>query len=140
MTISYTLATFRYQDKPTPVIEVNQHYWPISTVAPDLLPAESARGLMHLFADWEQSSKRLASLASRLSSEGAAGEVAVPKSANHILAPLSYPTKQMMMGANYLEHIQQDTDFRSDEHKSEFQSLMHKSYACISLKKKKKIK
>src|SRR3546814_5636875 len=80
MTISYTLANFRYQDKPTPVIEVNQHYWPISTVAPDLLPAESARGLMHLFDDWEQSSKRLASLASRLSSEGAAGDVAVPKS------------------------------------------------------------
>src|SRR3546814_11202359 len=115
MTISYTLATFRYQDKPTPVIEVNQHYWPISTVAPDLLPAESARGLMHLFDDWAQSSKRLASLASRLSSEGAAGEVAVPKLAHHILAPMSYPNKLILMGANYLDHKKKEKDFANFE-------------------------
>ncbi|MGA3247776.1 MAG: hypothetical protein ABSD12_06285 [Paraburkholderia sp.] len=38
MTTSYTLATFRHEGKPTPVIEVGRRYWPISTVAPDLLP------------------------------------------------------------------------------------------------------
>jgi hypothetical protein len=60
MTTSYTLATFRHEGKPTPVIEVGRRYWPISTVAADLLPAASTRGLMQLFDDWEQSSKRLA--------------------------------------------------------------------------------
>src|SRR3546814_13694104 len=81
---------------------------------------------MHLFDDWEQCSKRLASLASRLSSEGAAGEVAVPKSANHILAPLSYPNKLIMMGANYLDHIQQDTDFANFERTSKLPCLFMK--------------
>jgi hypothetical protein len=54
MITAYKLATFRHQNKPTPVIEINRRYWPISTVAPDLLPPDSTRGLMQLFDDWEQ--------------------------------------------------------------------------------------
>ncbi|NPT53659.1 fumarylacetoacetate hydrolase family protein [Paraburkholderia elongata] len=111
MTTSYTLATFRHQGKPTPVIEVGRRYWPISTVAPDLLPADSARGLMQLFDDWEQSHKRLASLSGRLKSEGAPGEIQAPQSADDILAPLLYPNKLVMLGANYLDHMQQDAGY-----------------------------
>ena len=111
MTTSYTLATFRLQGKPTPVIEVGGRYWPISTVAPDLLPVDSARGLMQLFDDWEQSHKRLARLSGRLKSEGAPGEIQAPQSADDILAPLLYPNKLVMLGANYLDHMQQDAGY-----------------------------
>jgi 2-keto-4-pentenoate hydratase/2-oxohepta-3-ene-1,7-dioic acid hydratase in catechol pathway len=111
MTTSYTLATFRHEGKPTPVIEVGRRYWPISTVAADLLPAASTRGLMQLFDDWEQSSKRLANLAARLSSEGSPGEIQAPQSADDILAPLLYPNKLIMLGANYLDHMHEDAGY-----------------------------
>jgi 2-keto-4-pentenoate hydratase/2-oxohepta-3-ene-1,7-dioic acid hydratase in catechol pathway len=111
MTTSYKLATFRHNSKPTAVIEVDRRYWPISAVAPDLLPVDSARGLMQLFDDWGQSSKRLASVAARLSSEGSPGEIPAPQSAEDILAPLLYPNKLIMLGANYLDHMQQDAGY-----------------------------
>ncbi|TEA78996.1 fumarylacetoacetate hydrolase family protein [Allopusillimonas ginsengisoli] len=126
MTTPYTLATFRYQNRPTPVIEVNRHYWPISAVAPDLLPPDSARGLMHLFDDWEQSSKHLTSLASRLSSGSVAGEISAPPSADDILAPLLYPNKLIMMGANYLDHMQQDAGVEDFEKASKIPCLFMK--------------
>ncbi|AIO36139.1 fumarylacetoacetate hydrolase family protein [Burkholderia pseudomultivorans] len=108
MTSSYSLATFRHQGKPTPVIEVGRRYWPISAVAPELIPAESPRGLMQLFDDWAQSHARLARLAARLASEGAPGEINAPRKLEDILAPLLYPNKLIMLGANYLDHMQQD--------------------------------
>ena len=126
MTTSYTLATFRHQGKPTPVIEVGRRYWPISTVAPDLLPANSARGLMQLFDDWEQSHKRLASLAGRLTSEGAPGEIPAPPSADDILAPLLYPNKLVMLGANYLDHMQQDAGYADFDKSSKIPVLFMK--------------
>jgi 2-keto-4-pentenoate hydratase/2-oxohepta-3-ene-1,7-dioic acid hydratase in catechol pathway len=126
MTTSYTLATFRHQNKPTPVIEVNRRYWPISTVAPDLIPADSIRGLMQLFDDWEQSRKRLASLAARLSSEGSPGEIPAPQSADDILAPLLYPNKLVMLGANYLDHMQQDAGYADFDKSSKIPVLFMK--------------
>jgi 2-keto-4-pentenoate hydratase/2-oxohepta-3-ene-1,7-dioic acid hydratase in catechol pathway len=126
MTISYTLATFRHQNKPTPVIEVNGLFWPISTVAPDLLPADSTRGLMQLFDDWEQSGKRLARLAARLSSEGSPGEIPAPQSADDILAPLLYPNKLVMLGANYLDHMQQDAGYADFDKASKIPVLFMK--------------
>jgi 2-keto-4-pentenoate hydratase/2-oxohepta-3-ene-1,7-dioic acid hydratase in catechol pathway len=111
MTTSYTLATFRHQNKPTPVIEVNRRYWPISTVAPDLISADSTRGLVQLFDDWEKSGKRLASVAARLSSEGSPGEIPAPSSADDILAPLLYPNKLICLGANYLDHMREDAGY-----------------------------
>lgn len=126
MTTSYTLATFRHQGKPTPVIEVCSRYWPISTVAPDLLPANSARGLMQLFDDWEQSHKRLGSLAARIKSEGAPGEIQFPQSADDILAPLLYPNKLVMLGANYLDHMQQDAGYADFDKSSKIPVLFMK--------------
>jgi len=126
MTTSYTLATFRLQGKPTPVIEVGGRYWPISTVAPDLLPVDSARGLMQLFDDWEQSHKRLARLSGRLKSEGAPGEIQSPQSADDILAPLLYPNKLVMLGANYLDHMHEDAGYADFDKASKIPVLFMK--------------
>ena len=126
MTTSYTLATFRLQGKPTPVIEVGGRYWPISTVAPDLLPVDSARGLMQLFDDWEQSHKRLARLSGRLKSEGAPGEIQSPQSADDILAPLLYPNKLVMLGANYLDHMHEDAGYADFDKSSKIPVLFMK--------------
>jgi 2-keto-4-pentenoate hydratase/2-oxohepta-3-ene-1,7-dioic acid hydratase in catechol pathway len=126
MTAPYKLATFRHQNKPTPVIEVNGSYWPISTVAPDLLAADSTRGLMQLFDDWEQSHKRLASLATRLWSEGAPGDIPAPQSADDILAPLLYPNKLVMLGANYLDHMHEDAGYTDFDKASKIPCLFMK--------------
>ena len=126
MTTAYTLATFRHQNKPTPVTEVNRRYWPISMVAPDLLPADSTRGLMQLFDDWEQSHKSLGNLAARLTSEGAPGEIQAPQSADDILAPLLYPNKLVMLGANYLDHMQQDAGYADFDKSSKIPVLFMK--------------
>ena len=49
--------------------------------------------------------------ASRLSSEGSPGEIQAPKSADDILAPLLYPNKLIMLGANYLDHMHEDAGY-----------------------------
>jgi len=111
MSTRYTLATIRHQGDSVAVIEVNGHYWPVSTVAPDFLPEGSSRGLMQLFDDWDRSNQRLSAVAAELVVGQSPGEIAGPRSDDDILAPLLYPRKLIMMGANYLDHMQQDAGF-----------------------------
>jgi 2-keto-4-pentenoate hydratase/2-oxohepta-3-ene-1,7-dioic acid hydratase in catechol pathway len=111
MTIRYTLATLRHDNELIPVLEVGGRYWSIAMLAPDLLPADSRRGLADLFDDWDTSRRRLASLAEQVSAGAEHGEIPAPSSDDDIAAPLLYPRKLIMMGANYLDHMQNDAGF-----------------------------
>jgi hypothetical protein len=48
----FSLATIRHDGRPTPVIEVDDGYYPLAQVARELLAPAPQRGLMNLFDDW----------------------------------------------------------------------------------------
>lgn len=101
--MTYALATIRCGSRATPVIEVDGHFFVLSEIAPDLLPPDSDRGLMSLFDDWLVSDAELVELAARTKGD-TKGRIE-PPSEYEFMAPLLTPTKLLLGGANYYEHI-----------------------------------
>jgi hypothetical protein len=106
MTTAYSLATIRHDGRPTPVMEVGGHYWLLDGVAPGLIDKASGSGLIKLFDDWPVSHAKLSAIAQTL--QGSASELRSPKGAGDFYAPLLYPAKLIMMGANYADHVGKD--------------------------------
>lgn len=102
----YSLATFRIGGKVTPVLEVNGRNFDLTQIAPELIGADAAHGLMALFRNWPASDKALTALAGKLSN-GGQGEVKTPSNPDDILAPLLYPSKVVCTGANYRDHLKE---------------------------------
>ena len=114
--MTFSLSTLRHEGKPTPVIETQGRYYPLASVAPELLQAAPARGLMNLFDDWAGAEAKLLKLAERLekSSDGAISPTPAP---DDFMTPLQYPNKLVLGGANYYEHMHKDAkmpDFRKE--------------------------
>lgn len=101
----HALSTVRIDSRPTPVIEVAGRHHRLDVVAPELLRHAPSRGLMNVFDDWEQSGHRLEALAARIA--GTAEGVVQPRPGD-FLAPLLYPNKLLLAGANYYEHMVKD--------------------------------
>ena len=108
MTTPYSLATIRHQGAPLPVIEVGGHYWSITDVAPGLIDGTHGKGLLDLFADWPAANAKLGEVAGLLQKQGHPGELPTPSRPEDFCAPLLYPSKLIMMGFNYADHISQD--------------------------------
>jgi 2-keto-4-pentenoate hydratase/2-oxohepta-3-ene-1,7-dioic acid hydratase in catechol pathway len=114
--MTFSLATIKHNDKPTPVIEVDEQYYPLATAAPQLLQPEPNRGLMNLFNDWAKSETALVALAESLR-KSKAGAIAKAPANSDFMTPLQYPNKLVLGGANYYEHMHKDAkmpDFRKE--------------------------
>ncbi|WP_372527305.1 fumarylacetoacetate hydrolase family protein [Piscinibacter sp.] len=112
----FTLSTVVVSGKsaPLPVIGLADRFWALEDVAPQLLQPQPLRGLMNVFEDWGHADGELQRVAAGL----ADGEDApTPVRPEAFLAPLQYPNKLLMVGANYYDHIHGDagrTDFRKE--------------------------
>jgi 2-keto-4-pentenoate hydratase/2-oxohepta-3-ene-1,7-dioic acid hydratase in catechol pathway len=113
----FCLATIRHDGRPTPVIEVKERYYPLRQVAPELVAAAPQRVLMNLFDDWPRAEARLAAIADEIG-ESSHGPALPPPNTEDFLTPLQYPSKLLLGGANYYEHMFKDAgkpDFRKDD-------------------------
>lgn len=111
-----SLSTVFVSDKcsPLPVIGWADRCWALEDVAPHLLRPQPLRGLMNVFEDWGHAEGGLSGVAARLASSRDAPTPVRPEA---FLAPLQYPNKLLMVGANYYDPIHGDagrTDFRKE--------------------------
>jgi len=114
--MTFSISTLRHSGKPTPVIETQGRYYPLATVAPELLQAAPGRGLMNLFDDWASAEAVLLKLAERLE-KSHDGAIAPAPAWDDFMTPLQYPNKLVLGGANYYEHMHKDAkmpDFREE--------------------------
>lgn len=105
--MEYALSTIRFDARPTPVIEVAGRHHRLDAVAPELLQRAPARGLMNLFDDWDAAERALSAVARRIA--GSSQGVVEPQ-AGDFLAPLLFPNKLLLAGANYYEHMARDAN------------------------------
>ncbi|HEY1432309.1 MAG TPA: fumarylacetoacetate hydrolase family protein [Stellaceae bacterium] len=113
----FSLATIRHDGRPTPVIEVDDGYYPLAQVARELLAPAPQRGLMNLFDDWARAEARLAAIADELGERFPVPALPQPNTED-FLTPLQYPSKLLLGGANYYEHMFKDAgkpDFRKED-------------------------
>src|SRR6478735_4308276 len=103
--MTFSLSTLRHNGKPTPVIETQGRYYPLASLAPELLQAAPSRGLMNLFDDWASAEAALSKLAARLETSHDGAIVPAP---DDFMTPLQYPNKLILGGANYYEHMHKD--------------------------------
>jgi len=111
----YSLATLRIGGQPVPVIEVAGRHVRLDVLAPELLAASPGRGLMNLFDDWPCAERRLSALAPAVAG---AVEGVVHPAPEDFMTPLQYPSKLVLGGANYYEHLAKDAgkpDFRKED-------------------------
>ncbi|MET9819063.1 fumarylacetoacetate hydrolase family protein [Streptomyces sp. NPDC006355] len=117
--MTFSLATLRVGDRPTPVLSVEGRYWALADVAPGVLEPEPARGLMNVFDHWEHTEPVLVAAAERLTDgTDTTAPLPAPAAAEDILTPLRFPRKVVMTGANYYDHMEKDgghTDWEKDK-------------------------
>ena len=112
--MTFALATIRRGDKAVPVIETDGRYWSLAQVAPELLQPNPRRGLMNIFESWSESEEKLVALAKNLTTHRA---LEPAPAADDFLAPLQYPSKVVLGGANYYDHMHKDVgikDFKKE--------------------------
>ena len=107
--MTFALATIQVHGRPTPALEVGRHWYPLAVLAPELLQPNPSRGLINVFERWTEREPAVA----RLADDIAAGSItAVPLDPeprpDQFLAPLQYPSKVVLMGANYADHVAKD--------------------------------
>jgi 2-keto-4-pentenoate hydratase/2-oxohepta-3-ene-1,7-dioic acid hydratase in catechol pathway len=115
-TMTYSLATVRRNSQPTPVVEIDNGFYALAEVAPELLQSTPGRGLMNIFESWEQRRGQLAQLADRLRKSPEKAIEPRPRDED-FMTPLQYPSKLLLAGANYYEHMHRDAkmlDFRKE--------------------------
>ncbi len=102
----FSLATLKVGQQAVPALCIGNQYWAIADVAPHLLEALPGRGLMSVFHDWPNAEQVLVKVAGDLAS-GKSGHkpLPAPKGPDDILAPLLYPNKLILAGANYYDHM-----------------------------------
>ena len=117
--MTFALATIRDNGYPSAAIEVAGSWYLLAQTAPHLLAPTPSRGLMNVFGHWTERAPALKKLADALRS-GIAEAAPVPApGAEDFLTPLQYPTKVVLMGANYYDHMAKDVPalgpFKKDE-------------------------
>lgn len=102
----FSLATIRVGQDPTPALCVGGKYWALAAVAPQLMAKTPWRGLMNVFDDWAASEQVLMTVAQQLH-DGVITQAPLPAPSGpqDILAPLLYPNKLVLAGANYYDHM-----------------------------------
>lgn len=116
--MTFSLATVAFQDKPEPIIETAGQYWRIADVAPNLMKKSPARGLLTIFDNWDSAEPLLVECAAGLANGTLdVKPLQIDASGPEFLTPLQYPNKVICIGANYYDHVHNDagwTDFRKE--------------------------
>ena len=124
--MSYSLATVLRGDAAVPVINVDGTYYDLSEVAPNLLEPAPRRGLINLFEKWTERASMLDRLAVELRDGSRAPGLAQTPGSDEFLTPLQYPTKVVLMGANYADHMKADAGFNDFEKSTKIPTLFFK--------------
>ncbi len=124
--MSYSLATILRDGAAISVIHVDDDYYDLTTVAPDLFQAAPRQGLLNVFERWTEGAPILERLAAELRVRPhAAAQIRSPGS-DEFLTPLQYPTKVVLMGANYADHMKADAGFHDFEKSNKIPTLFFK--------------
>jgi 2-keto-4-pentenoate hydratase/2-oxohepta-3-ene-1,7-dioic acid hydratase in catechol pathway len=124
--MTYSLATIRHDGCRTPVLEVDGAFYDIAKVAPELLEPVAARGLINIFERWTEREPRLDQLATDLKTRPhPSAQVGAPRS-DEFLTPLQYPTKVVLMGANYYDHMHNDAGLGDFQKSNKIPTLFFK--------------
>ncbi|MBU3063189.1 fumarylacetoacetate hydrolase family protein [Nocardia sp. NEAU-G5] len=107
--MTYSLATVRINDVPTPVLIVDGRCYRVADLIPEFVARDPQAGLMAVFAYWAEAEPVLTDLARALA-DGSwiATELDLPQQLEQWLPPLRYPNKVICTGANYYDHMTQD--------------------------------
>jgi 2-keto-4-pentenoate hydratase/2-oxohepta-3-ene-1,7-dioic acid hydratase in catechol pathway len=109
--VPFSLASANVAGRVVPLVEVRGRHWTIgqqdSVIATRTLPAT----LIDLFQQWDASFDALCLASKELATPSPS---ALDKVVEHpeFVAPLQYPRKLVMMGANYLDHVAGDAGFK----------------------------
>jgi 2-keto-4-pentenoate hydratase/2-oxohepta-3-ene-1,7-dioic acid hydratase in catechol pathway len=106
--MTFSLSTVRIDGTPTPVLRLpDGRLYRLSDLAPEILAADPAAGLMTVFASWETAEPLLLAAVDALSSS-AVEPVAEPSEPEDWLTPLQYPNKVISTGATNYDHVVND--------------------------------
>jgi 2-keto-4-pentenoate hydratase/2-oxohepta-3-ene-1,7-dioic acid hydratase in catechol pathway len=107
--MTFALATVRHNGHPSAAIEVDGSWYLLARAAPHLLAPTPSSGRMNVFEYWTERAPALEKLADALRSQKVdATPVSAAPGAEDFLTPLQYPTKVILMGANYYDHMAKD--------------------------------
>jgi 2-keto-4-pentenoate hydratase/2-oxohepta-3-ene-1,7-dioic acid hydratase in catechol pathway len=124
--MTYSLATIRQGARAIPVLEVDGAYYDLTKVAPELLEPAPHRGLINVFERWSEREPALDRLAADLKAQPRASAQVPAPQADEFLAPLQYPTKVVLMGANYYDHMHNDAGFGDFDKANKIPTLFFK--------------
>lgn len=106
--MTFSLSTVRLDGTPTPVLRLpDGRLYRLTDLAPEILAADPAAGLMAVFANWETAEPLLLAAVDGLSNS-AVDPVAQPAEPEDWLTPLQYPNKVICTGANFYDHVLHD--------------------------------
>jgi len=106
--VTFSLSTVRIDGSPTPVLRLpDGRLYRIDDLAPEILAANPAAGLMSVFTNWETAEPLLLAAVAALSTTPA-DPVPEPAEPEDWLTPLQYPNKVICTGANYFDHVFND--------------------------------
>jgi 2-keto-4-pentenoate hydratase/2-oxohepta-3-ene-1,7-dioic acid hydratase in catechol pathway len=106
--MTFSLSTVRIDRLPTPVLQLpDGRLYKLSDLAPEVLAADPAGGLMTVFANWETAEPLLLAAVNSLPSNPVA-PAPDPSSLEDWLTPLQYPNKVICTGFNYFDHVVKD--------------------------------
>lgn len=116
----FSLATLKSGTAKVPALCIDGRYWALADVAPQLLQPQPSRGLMNVFEDWPRAEPVLLEIADAIV-KGRVDKSPLPPPAgpDDLLAPLLYPNKAVLVGANYYDHMHGDagrTTFSKETH------------------------
>jgi 2-keto-4-pentenoate hydratase/2-oxohepta-3-ene-1,7-dioic acid hydratase in catechol pathway len=124
--MTYSLATIQQNARAIPVIEIAGTYYDLAKVAPKLLEPAPQRGLVNVFERWSERQLMLDRLVADLKAQPRpSAQVRAPQP-DEFLTPLQYPTKVVLMGANYYAHMHNDAGFRDFDKANKIPTLFFK--------------
>jgi len=107
--MSFSLTTIRVDGSPTAtLISAGRHY-AIADLAPELLTADPAGGLLSVLQVWPESERALIEADARIQGDPDAYPMTpTPARLEDWLTPIQYPGKVVCTGFNYQDHVARD--------------------------------
>ncbi|WP_336950630.1 fumarylacetoacetate hydrolase family protein [Sphingobium aromaticivastans] len=106
--MTFSLATLRSDGAAIPAIEIEGRFWPIEGLFPELKSLTADGGLLGLFRQWDRVEAMLVAALSDPAFVPNASVEPLDPAEDDFLAPLLYPSKVVLIGGNYADHVQDD--------------------------------
>jgi 2-keto-4-pentenoate hydratase/2-oxohepta-3-ene-1,7-dioic acid hydratase in catechol pathway len=108
-----SLLTVRHEGNPTAVVEAHGRWWPLASVAPQLLGTSSEGDWYQVLQNWGVNKTVIDVMIERIALTSDRS-IAISAQVDDVLAPIQFPRKAIFMGFNYRDHLIKDagiTDF-----------------------------